>query len=702
MLKAKLRIRSTIVVLFAVLTIPPFVAIVAINYSSNNAAARSNAYAQIERFHEEANDSIANLLNPIKSLITSAAAVGTQEPTFFAGNQSLHYLFSILRYSDKVISIYVGREDGAFRQSRRITPGIKIQGKLPPDGAGFAYRWIEAVTNTSPIDRYTYLDAAEQPVGTSQDVTSYDPRRRPWYLQTVAENRLVLTDPEVFAGLPLIGFTIAAPIVNDGKITGVAAADLTLDSLSSFLAEHSISPGTLSYILNTKGEVIAESDGTQTYGNNGTAVSLMHITGMSNPLPSVAFSARPRDATANLPFEFAYQGKTYVGSWAPISKNIGKSWLSFTITPLEDFTGIFDRNNERLLMWGTGIILIEIIAMYFLSQMISTPLERLATNVARIERLESDQIEVFDSKIVEISVLAKAIGTLGSTVESFAAFVPVGLVRQLVNSDRKLELGGHSRFLTIFFSDLEAFSTLSEEVPSQELMRRVSAYLELVTHAINAEQGTIDKFIGDGVMAFWGAPALLDDHALRACLAALRIQHEIDALNERWKGDNYKPLRVRIGMHSDAVLVGNIGCRERVGYTVMGDGVNVAARLEGVNKQYGTRICISHNVFKEAGERLCVRPIDEVTVKGRRGKIPIYELLGAYDAGPDIAPDAATEELCRLTRVAHKAMIQGEIGEAIARYEQILDAFPGDTVARAMLQKLAVAEPRLIAATVED
>jgi adenylate cyclase len=243
------------------------------------------------------------------------------------------------------------------------------------------------------------------------------------------------------------------------------------------------------------------------------------------------------------------------------------------------------------------------------------------------------------------------------------------------------------------FTDLEAFSSLSEEIPTQELLSRVSAYLEVVSRAVNVEGGTIDKFIGDGVMAFWGAPALLEDHAWRACLAALRTQHAMDQLNARWQQQELKPFHVRIGIHSDAVLVGNIGSKERMGYTVMGDGVNVAARLEGVNKEYGTRICISHAVFREAGERLCVRPISDVTVKGRRGKIPIYELLGAYGAGPELEPDEATVRLCRLTHEAHEALMREDFTLALNRYHAILDEFPGDPVSHALISQLEVMAP---------
>jgi adenylate cyclase len=181
------------------------------------------------------------------------------------------------------------------------------------------------------------------------------------------------------------------------------------------------------------------------------------------------------------------------------------------------------------------------------------------------------------------------------------------------------------------FCDLESFSTLSENSPSQELLLRVSKYFEISTKAVNEELGTLDKFIGDGVMAFWGAPNTLDDHAYRACSAALKIQDQMNQMNQLWESQGLPQLKVRIGIHSDAVLVGNIGSLERMSYTVMGDGVNVAARLEGINKEMGTKICISKAVFREAGEKLQVRPLNEITVKGRKSMIEVYELVGLKD-----------------------------------------------------------------------
>ncbi|HVC51213.1 MAG TPA: adenylate/guanylate cyclase domain-containing protein [Stellaceae bacterium] len=686
----KLRLRSSIVVLFAVLITPVFFAIITLNYISNKNIARDDANALIARFRTETIDSIQGMFNPIKSLIRSAAMVGNQQPGFYADNRSLKYLLSVLLHSNKVVSIYVGLADGSFRQARRINPTVKVQGGLPPAGVKYAYRWIAPEPGSKPLDHYIFLDEQHTQIGTTAQPTTYDPRPRLWYRQTAENHKLIITDPEVFAALGLIGFTIAAPIYTDGKVTGVAAADITLDGLSQFLAERKISPGTSSYILDTRGGVLANSALAKTYTNDDGTVTLQPITSLGGQLPAIAYSARPRDTQKS--YSFFYRGKEYIASCSMLPVRFGKHWQLFTVTPLSDFTGPFDHNAKLLFEWGLVAIVIEILIIYFLSAVISSPLERLATNVTKIESLGAEDVPPLRSPFSEISVLSKAIDTLGATVESFAAFVPVSLVKQLINSDRRVELGGHSRFLTIFFTDLESFSTLSEEVPTQELMRRLSAYLELVTRAVNAEAGTIDKFIGDGVMAFWGAPALLEDHAWHACVAALRIQHGMDALNEGWQAAELKPLKVRIGIHCDAVQVGNIGSRVRMDYTVIGDGVNIAARLEGVNKEYGTRICISHNVFKEAGDRLCVRPIDDVTVKGRRAQVQIYELMGAYGSGADLEPTPETVRLCRLTRLAHEALIHDDRPLALSGYREILDEFPNDTVARALISRLTGVE----------
>ena len=231
------------------------------------------------------------------------------------------------------------------------------------------------------------------------------------------------------------------------------------------------------------------------------------------------------------------------------------------------------------------------------------------------------------------------------------------------------------------------FSALSETEPSQQLLGRVSDYFSNVTRAIEETQGTVDKYIGDAVMAFWGAPHPLESHAYLACVAAVRSQRRMRQRNLAWMSQGLAPLRVRIGIHSAAVLVGNVGSAERMCYTVMGDGVNIAARLEALNRELGTTICVSDSVYREAGERLWLRPVDTVSVKGRKGELLVYELLGIRDSDAEVAASADDIALCQLTVAAYALYNQQDWEQAEAAYAIIAEQFPDDLVAQRMRAK---------------
>jgi adenylate cyclase len=689
--KRQWRLKPSILTLFLLLTLPVFAAIVATTYLSNDAIVRTGATRLLDRFRNDAISGIQNAFDPIKTLVRSAAEIGNEYPDFYYDTRPIRYFHSMLQHSDKVVSVYVGLEDGSFRQARRLDPKVPVQGKLPPEGTIFATRWIDVAKDTTLLDRYIFLNGKGEEIGASSEPTVYDPRSRGWYRNTASLGETMITPPDVFATLGLIGFTVAAPFSSGGKTRGVVAVDITLQSFSEYLAEHKVSANTLSYILDNTGRVIANSDLTRTYSSVGGRVELQHVAALGNDLAAQAFMARPRNeakAGETHQFSFSFNGQDYVASLSTLPEEFGTRWQLFVITPLRDFTRPFEEHNNRLLMFGIVVVLLQVAIILYLSSVLSRPLEQLALKVGRIQELQGDSAPSPPSSIREISVLSRAIDTLDTAIKSFASYVPVGLVRQLLESDQKLELGGHSRFLTVFFSDLEAFSTLAEAVPSQEVLKRVSAYLDSVTRIVDEEGGTIDKFLGDGVMAFWGAPVLMEDHAWRACVAAVRIQRGMKELNAQWEAEGMRSLKPRIGIHCDAVTVGNIGSRRRMSYTVMGDGVNVAARLEAINKEYFSRICISHSVYKETGERLVVRPIAEVTVKGRRATIPIYDLLAVRGAGAELEPDEAMLKLSAMSGEAYEAVVAGDKDTARRLYRDIVQAFPDDEVSRELLRRL--------------
>jgi class 3 adenylate cyclase len=191
-------------------------------------------------------------------------------------------------------------------------------------------------------------------------------------------------------------------------------------------------------------------------------------------------------------------------------------------------------------------------------------------------------------------------------LKSFSSFVPLDVVRQLIKSGIPLTLGVEPRFLTVFFSELENFSSHSETLAPDDLLVQISTYLEQVSGAISEEGGTVDKFIGDGVMAFWNAPVQRADHVLRACGGALRAARRMERVNDAWEAGRPR-IRIRIGLNCATVLVGNVGSSTRLSYTALGDGVNVAARLEGINKQFGTTICISDGIYDQVQADILAR-----------------------------------------------------------------------------------------------
>jgi adenylate cyclase len=332
-----------------------------------------------------------------------------------------------------------------------------------------------------------------------------------------------------------------------------------------------------------------------------------------------------------------------------------------------------------------ALALVETALIYVMAKRISRPIEIVSGAIERIRTLSFGQTPSPDSRIREINQLQRATILLENALRSFSVFVPVGLVRELIDSGKPLAPAVEPRFMTIFFSDLENFTTISEQLSPQELSEQTSRYFENVTVAVTEEQGTIDKFIGDSVMAFWGAPTVPDDHVYLACVAALKASHRMKQLNAQWLREGRKPMPMRVGVHCADVVVGNVGSPQRLSYTVMGDGVNIASRVEGLNKQFGTSICISDSVYGRVADRVVARPLQRVSVKGRHGELLVYELLGIVGAG-DAELQASERDVLKshMTADAMASVIDGNFVDAHDRYERLLAEFPDDKVALLM------------------
>src|SRR5437899_120890 len=205
--------------------------------------------------------------------------------------------------------------------------------------------------------------------------------------------------------------------------------------------------------------------------------------------------------------------------------------------------------------------------------------------------------------------------------------MPTELVRTLVSRGVEARPGGHQQTLTVMFTDLAGYTSISERL-GDRIVPLLAEYLEAVSTAVLSRSGTIDKFIGDGLMAFWAAPVPNEDHAIDACAAALECQRLLASQRAAAERCGGTPLRMRIGLNTGRMLVGNIGSDERLSYTVIGDPVNVASRLEPLGKIYGVDIIIGEDTRTAASDAITVRRLDQVSVYGRIGGLAIFELLG--------------------------------------------------------------------------
>jgi len=256
----------------------------------------------------------------------------------------------------------------------------------------------------------------------------------------------------------------------------------------------------------------------------------------------------------------------------------------------------------------------------------------------------------------------------------FRRYVSPTVVDELIAHPDKLQLGGERKELTVFFSDIERFTNISEKMPPENIVSILNEYLAAMTDLILVNDGTLDKYEGDAIVAFWGAPVPQSDHALRACRTSVAMQNTLADMRGRWQGEGKPLLNVRIGISTGDMVVGNMGGTDRFDYTVIGDCVNLGARLEGANKQYRTYSMISDRTYQQVMPHVVVRELDLLVVAGKTEPITVYELIGMAD-------DRIGDERMRL--IEHytrglKLYRERKWQEAINSFERAMELAPED------------------------
>ena len=676
--------------LFIGLSIPVLIFILIYNYNKNSAGIVSilnESVAQISQAGvERTQDLIENTESPLRFLAELAAA----DPGYFRTEQSRDLLYRALTSAAHIDAAYVSFEDGYHRVVTRIDEDRRRADPRIPATANWHSSYIDAITYAlSRVRHRTFFDIWPNEVGKYDVGTDTDIRTLPGYQSAKTTHTLAVTEPSINpdTGFPIISLRI--PIFRGVEFVGCASANITVDVLSRFLDKHRASAGSTTFVADrSNGKIIAFPDKQKGVRIENGALKIATLADIDDPTVREAHRQHARTGADRFVFQSPTTGEDLIAAFASFPAGFGQPWQVITLTPIDDFVGTLKRTNRLMMVVIIVLTMVELFFIYFASSRLSRPVENVSRQLQAIESLNFDTPARPPSNIQEIAKLESAASLLRTSLKSFSSFVPLDVVRQLIKSGIPLTLGVEPRFLTVFFSDLENFSSHSETLAPGDLLVQISTYLEEVSGAISEESGTVDKFIGDGIMAFWNAPVQRPDHVLRACAGALRAARRMERVNDTWDAEGRPRIHIRIGLNCANVLVGNVGSSTRLSYTALGDGVNVAARLEGINKLFGTTICISDSIYDQAKADILARPLKRVQVKGRRTEFMIYELL-ALRASDDSELKARDrdEQLSAMTWQASQQFEADDLAAAERAYRAILDAFPGDPMAGFMLKE---------------
>ncbi|MEN9343393.1 MAG: hypothetical protein RLZZ453_180 [Chlamydiota bacterium] len=589
-----------------------------------------------------------------------------------------NYFLQVIAYDPHFSGIYIGFPNdntlGVMNTNlSSYYPHFAIEPiKSLPETTRFAMRIVDH-SKTPPIDEISYLDSHFHQVATQTiEYGSYNATKRPWYLGAKQSKKSFWTPLYRFAASEEEGISLGTPILDSkGNIAAVVGVDLSLNFLSHFLETLQVGKSGGTFILDLSGKIA--------------------VSPSSSPIPPFLvqkaydyLKTHPSLSNALIPFE----GNSFLVFQSHLSNLFGSDWIILVIAPANDFLGDLIHTQQQIIVFIVVMMLIAVTAIILFSKKLSSPIAKIATEMHKINRMELSSSAHVDSKIEEIYLLDTALSSMRYVVRAFGKYVPKEIIKQLFSMNKEIELGGEKREVTIFFSDIADFTTITESLSIEVLMPLLTEYFRAMTQVILDQGGTIDKFMGDGIMAFWGAPIKTSNHAEKACEAALLCHKMLMGFNEMRKKEGKPEFPTRFGIHSGEVIAGNIGTEERMNYTVMGDAVNTTARLQEVDKVYHTHIIISHRVKEQLPQEFVTRPLDLVYVKGKKVKIRIHELIGKTGAHSMIHPSEEQIKLCRLFSSAYDLLQEGKTEEALRSFTQIAKEFPNDYPTQIYVERL--------------
>lgn len=635
-MRVRIGYQLSITALFVGVVLTVGLVLVILSFDRARSITRSAAMTYIDRVAQHTADRVDGQFKDVLGTLEVLQRLPAVENGTIADNAALYgVLAALLRQHDQLYNLYVGYDDGRFIELDaldRAGPAARAQVGAP---AGAAFRLVvidRRQGGETRIRSTAFLSSELTTVAQAQRAADYDPRDRPWYRDAFEPGAAPVTPPYVFKVAALTGYTVRVPF-SDGR-RGIVAGDILLRDADAFLRAQKLGKSGVVFLFDGDGRVVAHPRMSEFLQSRPAddALELPRIDQIESIDLAIPLKGWTEDDAAPQVFDAA--GRTYVAAFRAIP-TAGQNHLRVAVmAPLDEFFAEIEAERGKLLALALAFVLATVPVVWGIGSVLSRSMRALALETDRIQRFDLEgPAKPVTSRVREIDDLGRSIFTMRAVAQTFSRFAPTRLVEQLIETGNALQLGGTRREVTVMFSDIEGFTSITENADPEQVMIQTSRYFAALSAAIMEHGGTIDKFVGDGIMAIWNAPADDPDHVAHACAAAEACRKASRDLNTVLEQEGRPAFRTRFGLHTGNAVVGTIGSVDRMSYTALGATVNLAARLEALNKDYGTEVLVSEAVRRQAAHRCAFRPIATVTPRGFNEAIQVFELCSC--AGPE-------------------------------------------------------------------
>ncbi|MCD6459812.1 hypothetical protein J7L67_03995 [bacterium] len=582
----------------------------------------------IERVTNRVKAELKHFFKSVEHNLTSVRVMAENSVINLSNPQEVSKLFfSMMQSTPKISSINIGDEHGR---------GFLL---LKKNGKWLA-RYADNSKNPGLLN-WKKFNSSYVMEKQWTEKKQFDPRAQPWYIcftnntgkqDTPLKEQVYWTNPYTFFTTQSPGITVSTVIKTPDGTRYVLALDILLTDITTMTSEIKVTQHGDAFIMSEEGSLI----GLPKHYANCSAEdrkNLFFSSPLNSPFKPIKNSYNAwlkNKSKQKSSFFFKCNNENWIGGIYPFQLNNDRKFLISIVFPEKDFLYELTRQTYIVICAALISMIVAILLVHKTTIHYSQDLEKIVSQSERIKNLDLSRKTAVSSNLKEIRQLADVQEKMRVALESFSKYVPVNVVRELLDQGKAAKIGGKIDYLTILFTDIRGFTSIAESITPKQLTDQLAEYFEVVLNILKPQHATVDKFIGDAIVAFWGAPTSIKNHEFHAVKAVIKAHHGIGQLNRKWTKQGKPAFPTTFGLAAGQVIVGNIGASSRLNYTVLGDIVNTANRIENINRFYGTEMLASQEIKKATQKNFLWRKIDTVQLVGKTSITDIFEIVGPH------------------------------------------------------------------------